>query len=130
MKQRNLCRQDGKFFSGIIPKNKHLFICLLAAIPISVNAEASAGSENTVLIMTSLIFQLGTIVILSRIGGLFFEKIKIPTVLGELILGVIIGPISLAKFLYLVFQRVCFRLEDLILFQYLTISMESQLSHL
>lgn len=97
MKQRNLCRQDGKFFSGIIPKNKHLFICLLTAIPISVNAEASAGSENTVLIMTSLIFQLGTIVILSRIGGLFFEKIKIPTVLGELILGVIIGPYLLGQ---------------------------------
>ncbi|MCL2690022.1 MAG: cation:proton antiporter, partial [Chitinispirillia bacterium] len=43
-------------------------------------------------IMARLIMQLGVIVIAARIGGLIFEKIRIPSVLGELLLGVAIGP--------------------------------------
>src|SRR3989338_393896 len=42
--------------------------------------------------MALLIFQLGVIVFAAWLGGKLFKKLKFPSVLGELISGIIIGP--------------------------------------
>ncbi|MCP4130508.1 MAG: PTS transporter subunit EIIA [bacterium] len=42
--------------------------------------------------MTNLVFQLAIIIFAARAGGLLFEKIGLPSVLGELAAGIIIGP--------------------------------------
>lgn len=51
-----------------------------------------AAGENMIEMMAHLTLQLGVIIIAARLGGLVFEKLHIPSVLGELILGVLIGP--------------------------------------
>ena len=42
--------------------------------------------------VTQLVFQLGIIIIAAWCGGKAFERFKLPTVLGEIEIGVIIGP--------------------------------------
>jgi fructose-specific phosphotransferase system IIA component len=80
---------------------KHPFLTALFLffIPFSIPAFAvgpiDAEEAQMIDIMARLILQLGVIVIAARIGGLIFEKIRIPSVLGELLLGVLIGPFLL-----------------------------------
>lgn len=54
--------------------------------PISENEESSAEK------MANLVIQLGIIIIAAKFGGILFSKIKMPSVLGELCTGIIIGP--------------------------------------
>ena len=42
--------------------------------------------------VTQLVFQLGIIIIAAWCGGKIFERFKLPAVLGEIVIGVIIGP--------------------------------------
>ncbi|MDP3729955.1 MAG: cation:proton antiporter [Candidatus Omnitrophota bacterium] len=42
--------------------------------------------------MTQLVFQLGIIIIAAWCGGKIFERFKLPAVLGEIVIGAIIGP--------------------------------------
>ena len=42
--------------------------------------------------MANLVIQLGIIIIAAKFGGMLFAKIKMPSVLGELCTGIIIGP--------------------------------------
>jgi Kef-type K+ transport system membrane component KefB/mannitol/fructose-specific phosphotransferase system IIA component (Ntr-type) len=42
--------------------------------------------------MMLLVFQLGLIIFAARIGGLVFERFRMPAIVGEIIAGVIIGP--------------------------------------
>ncbi len=58
-------------------------------------ANESATSPNIVHQMMVLIFQIGIIIFASRTGGILFEKIKLPSVLGELSSGILIGPYML-----------------------------------
>ena len=53
--------------------------------------------ENITEIITSLIFQLAIIIFAARIFGKLAVKIGIPSVLGELISGIIIGPFALGS---------------------------------
>lgn len=48
--------------------------------------------DEITVVMTSLIFQLGVIIFAVRIFGKLVQKLKIPSVLGELIAGIVIGP--------------------------------------
>lgn len=42
--------------------------------------------------MTVFIFQLGIIIFAAKISGMLFEKIKLPGTLGEITVGILIGP--------------------------------------
>lgn len=46
-------------------------------------------------VMANLAIQLGILIFAVRLIGKLFKKIKVPTVLGELLIGVIIGPFAL-----------------------------------
>ncbi len=72
---------------------KRLFpLLLLTLFTLSMASNGHSQAESTVEIMSQLALQLGIIVIASRLGGMLFEKTGIPSVLGELLLGVLIGP--------------------------------------
>jgi Kef-type K+ transport system membrane component KefB/mannitol/fructose-specific phosphotransferase system IIA component (Ntr-type) len=59
---------------------------------------ASGGSNDTIQHMPLLVIQLGLIILLAKFGSYLAEKCKIPGVLGELIVGVIISPYLLGSF--------------------------------
>ncbi|MFH1868978.1 MAG: cation:proton antiporter [Candidatus Omnitrophota bacterium] len=66
-----------------------LFIFLLAT-----NLFADTGAVDTGMLdrMMVLVMQLGVIIFVARIGGMVFEKMKMPAIIGEIVSGVIIGP--------------------------------------
>lgn len=47
--------------------------------------------------MTVLAIQIGVILFAARLGGMLAEKVKLPSVLGELGAGIIIGPFALGQ---------------------------------
>lgn len=51
--------------------------------------------EGIASIMANLVLQLGILIFAVRLIGKLFKKIKVPTVLGELLIGVVIGPFAL-----------------------------------
>ncbi|MBP3450270.1 MAG: cation:proton antiporter [Spirochaetaceae bacterium] len=51
--------------------------------------------EGIASVMANLVLQLGILIFAVRLIGKLFKKIKVPTVLGELLIGVIIGPFAL-----------------------------------
>ncbi|MBQ3671597.1 MAG: cation:proton antiporter [Treponema sp.] len=51
--------------------------------------------ENITEVITSLVFQLALIIFAARIFGKLAVKVGIPSVLGELIAGIVIGPFAL-----------------------------------
>lgn len=51
--------------------------------------------EGIASVMANLVLQLGILIFAVRLIGKLFKKIKIPTVLGELLIGVVIGPFAL-----------------------------------
>src|SRR5512133_3454520 len=53
---------------------------------------ATAAHTGIVERMPTLVIQLGIIIFAARIGSIIVEKAGIPGVLGELLIGVIIGP--------------------------------------
>jgi fructose-specific phosphotransferase system IIA component len=75
-----------------MPKNRWVerlvwLILLFPAITM-----ASDGSETIVHRMSMLVFQLSVILFAARLAGTLFKKLKFPSVLGELIAGIILGP--------------------------------------
>ncbi len=78
---------------------RYKFPILLAAFCLAgtaVFAAEATGSHGEAVSMTHrmmmLMLQLGTIIFAARLGGMLFERIKLPSVLGELFAGIIIGP--------------------------------------
>ncbi|MBN1540795.1 cation:proton antiporter, partial [candidate division KSB1 bacterium] len=55
--------------------------------------------------MMMLAVQLGLIVVAAKLGGILFEKMKIPAVLGELSAGMLIGPYALGSLPFYGFQH-------------------------
>ena len=53
--------------------------------------------RNITEVMTELVFQLAIIIFAVKLAGKIFRKIKVPTVLGELLVGIIIGPYALGS---------------------------------
>lgn len=53
---------------------------------------ASSGQSEMMHRMPNLVVQLGVIIFFARIGAMLAEKCKIPGVLGELLMGILIGP--------------------------------------
>ena len=59
---------------------------------------ASSQNENNLLhFMTLFIFQLGIIIFVARLFGNLFEKLTLPSILGEIFAGIIIGPYCLGS---------------------------------
>ena len=50
-----------------------------------------SGHEGIVERMPNLVMQLGLLILAARLGAILVEKLHIPGVLGELLIGVLIG---------------------------------------
>ncbi len=55
--------------------------------------------------MMLLVIQLGLILFAAKLGNILFEKIRLPGALGELVVGIIIGPYALGQMGFLGFQH-------------------------
>ncbi len=62
--------------------------------------------------MMMLVLQLGVILFAARLGGAIFKKLKMPSVLGELIAGIVIGPYALGGMSFLTFTEGIFPLVE------------------
>lgn len=70
----------------------------LFIVPRLLFASSDTGTtENLTHRMTLIVFQIGVIIFAAKLGGMVFEKIKFPSVLGELTAGIIIGPYMLGS---------------------------------
>lgn len=77
-----------------LPRSR-TFLVTLALLFIPTALFASGGGEHGGGItgkMTNLVFEIGVIIFAARVGGMLFERLKFPAVLGELVMGIIIGP--------------------------------------
>ncbi len=63
----------------------------LAAVPVFASAP-EAADEDILHKMTNLMFQIGFILFAAKLGGFLMKKVSMPSVLGELLIGIIIGP--------------------------------------
>ena len=68
--------------------------------------------ENITEVITSLLFQLAVIFFAVRIFGRLATKLKIPSVLGELVAGIIIGPYALGSLGFVGFPHGLFPLNS------------------
>ncbi len=83
--------------SSFLPKFKGLPAALATIAACSAAAYASNGhdgngGQSIVHIMSDLVLQIGVILFAARISGILFEKMHMPSVIGELVVGIIIGP--------------------------------------
>lgn len=80
-----------------IKNRKFIALLVFSLISISTLTASSGEPGNMTHLMTMLVFQLGIIIFAARLGGLLFKKIKLPSVLGELSVGILIGPYVLGS---------------------------------
>jgi Kef-type K+ transport system membrane component KefB/mannitol/fructose-specific phosphotransferase system IIA component (Ntr-type) len=66
---------------------------------VSAAAAGTAGGEGIDIThrMMMLVTQLGVILFVAKLGSIFFERIRLPAVLGELTAGILIGPYLLGS---------------------------------
>ena len=60
-------------------------------------AHASGGESGLTHQMMMLMIQLGVILFAAKIGGMLFDRLRLPNVLGELCAGILIGPYLLGS---------------------------------
>lgn len=67
---------------------------LVGGIFLAARARAAPGANASELMegMVLLVFQLAVIVLAARLGGALFERIGQPAVIGEIVVGILIGP--------------------------------------
>lgn len=65
-----------------------VFLCILI-LP------AAASSGGMAEMQTALVIQIGVVLFVVKLGGIAAQKLKLPSVLGELLSGVLIGPYAL-----------------------------------
>lgn len=80
-------RHSFRSFSGVL-------CALLAGFPVLALASESGGGGGLGLTerMMHLVIQIGVILFAARVGNMAFEKCRMPGVLGELCIGILIGP--------------------------------------
>lgn len=66
-----------------------IFMIVMAA-PLFANA--GGGEESLTEKMTELVFQIAIILFAAKLGGSLMKKLNMPSVLGELLIGIVIGP--------------------------------------
>ncbi len=96
------------------PATKLIGICvagLVAAVPA---LAASEAAEPSAIIhqMTYLVLQLGVILIAARLGGDLARRVSLPSVIGELVAGIIIGPYLLGGLGFPLFEHGLFPLVE------------------
>lgn len=74
-----------------VPRSALIVLAALLCLPAAVMA-AEEGGNRVVHLMTNLVIQLGVILFAARLGGELFAKAHLPSVLGELAAGILIGP--------------------------------------
>jgi Kef-type K+ transport system membrane component KefB len=70
-----------------------LFVFLMDAQGVSGTSETPSMTHR----MMMLAIQIGFLLFAAKIGNILFEKIKMPGVLGELVVGMVIGPFALGR---------------------------------
>ncbi|MDR2577754.1 MAG: cation:proton antiporter [Chitinispirillales bacterium] len=77
-----------------------LFLAVFPLAALASDAASADGGEDILMAMARLVMQLGVIVMLARFAGLLYQKVKmpIPSVLVEVLIGVLIGPYLLGGF--------------------------------
>ncbi|MCK4980785.1 MAG: cation:proton antiporter, partial [Candidatus Delongbacteria bacterium] len=78
-------------------KNKRSIFYILILTTILSAANHVPQEDNIIHLMTSFVFHLGLIIFAARAFGMLFEKMNLPTTLGELTAGIVIGPYLLGK---------------------------------
>jgi Kef-type K+ transport system membrane component KefB len=66
-----------------------VYLGLLALVAAGVNTESAAASESS-----PLLFGLAVLVLGAKLGGLFVERFGQPSVLGELLFGIVLANLS------------------------------------
>ncbi len=74
-----------------------LLLLLCAAGTLFAGEPAAGGSIDMTHRMMGLALQVGVILFAARMGNLLFSKLHLPSVLGELIAGVAIGPYAIGR---------------------------------
>ncbi len=85
--------------------------------------ESGAAADATGRMMT-LMLQLGVILFAARLGGILFERLRLPVVLGELFSGVLIGPEILGALPIIGFPHGLFYLDPSFAMESLPVSPE------
>jgi len=94
----------------VLTKNKLIpVLFFLLTVPLF----ASTTDEGELIShMTNLVFQIGVILFAAKLGGSLMEKVNMPSVLGELLMGIIIGPYLLGGIPFFGFQQGLFPLVN------------------
>ncbi len=74
-----------------------IFLFSSAAVPVFASSPDLSGGSNIVHEMTFFVLQLGVIILLAKIAGILFEKMKMSGTLGEITIGIIAGPFMLGS---------------------------------
>lgn len=72
-----------------------------------------SGGENIIEKTSLLVLQISFIIFAARMGSICFEKLRLPSVLGEIIAGVIIGPYCLGQIHFWGFGHGLFPIEGI-----------------
>jgi len=67
-------------------------LALVMLLSLGMLGASVSGHEGIVERMPNLVMQLGLLILAARLGAILVEKVHIPGVLGELLIGVLIGP--------------------------------------
>lgn len=73
------------------------FLAIMTILFFSAGAIFAAEEQNITEVMSELVLQIGIVIFAVRLCGMLVKKIGIPSVLGELLAGVIIGPHALGS---------------------------------
>ena len=76
---------------------RHLSLIVLLLTPSLISAQESVASNDFSAHIADIVLELGIILMLAKLGGLLFAKLKVPSVLGELVIGIAIGPYLLGS---------------------------------
>lgn len=76
---------------------KNFFTILAVAASLSASSADVSGGSSIVHEMTFFVLQLGIIIILAKVSGILFRKLKMSSTLGEITTGIIAGPFMLGS---------------------------------
>jgi len=82
-----------------------VFCCLLWPVTVFASDAGTSGEATITHRMMLLVIQLGLILFAAKLGNILFEKMRLPGALGELVVGIIIGPFALGQMGFPGFQH-------------------------